>query len=188
MRITGAHENVVLELDGRPAFECLREIAPDGALDDLDRAVDFLFVARVPEAVGEPRGDEYQVRNILTLDPDTGYVGVGETFDEGQRIVFAVREADAARDDLARMVRRLAADRGAVQYRFGMYFDCVARGEALYGAPGVDARAIGEAFPDLPVLGFHCNAELAPAGGVNRLFTYSGVLVLVGDRAPDGGG
>lgn len=185
MRITDAHENLILELDGRSAFERLREVAPDGALDDLDRAVDFLFVARVPGASGHAEADAYPVRNLVTLDPDTGCIGVSDTLDEGQRVTFAIREADAARDDLARTVRRLADERDAVRYRFGLYFDCVARGEALYGEPGVDAAHILESFPDVPVLGFFCNAELAPADGINRLYTYSGVLAMIGDREPD---
>jgi small ligand-binding sensory domain FIST len=51
----------------------------------------------------------------------------------------------------------------------------------LYRRDGVDSELIGRAFPDLPVLGFFCNAELAPLRGQNQLFTYTGILALFGE-------
>lgn len=182
MRVTGAHENLVLEVEGRPALDVLRERAPDGMLDDPERAIEYLFVGLVPgPATTAPQGPEYLIRNLVALDPDTGVLGVGAPVEEGQRIVFAVREGRTAREDLQRTAAALAADRSGIDYRFGLYFNCVARGRSLYGEDGVDARILREAFPSVPILGFFCNAELAPAAGVNRLFTYTGVLVLVGD-------
>lgn len=182
MRVTGAHENVLLEVEERPAVEVLREVAPPGVLDDLERALDYLFVGLV---AGNPRqlteGSGYSIRNLLAIDPDTGMIGVGSQVDEGQRIVFAVRDGRSARSDLARVTRSLADEADSIDYRFGMYFDCVARGRALYGEDGVDAHLIREAFPDVPVLGFATNAEFAPAGRANRLFTYTGVLLMVGE-------
>ena len=183
MRVTGAHENVILEIEGRPALEVLRELAPDDLLDDPTRAMDYLFVGLVPvPSIRDPRGGDYLIRNIVAIDPDTGVLGIGAAVDEGQRIVFAVREARTAREDVARMTRDLRSDADGLDYRFGLYFNCVARGRSLYGDDGVDARLIREAFPDVPVVGFFCNAEFAPAQGANRLYTYTGVLVLVGER------
>jgi small ligand-binding sensory domain FIST len=184
MRVTGAHENVILEIEGRPALDVLRELAPADMLDDPTRAMDYLFVGLVPfPTVRDPRGGEYLIRNIVAIDPDTGVLGIGAAVDEGQRIVFAVREGRAAREDVLRMARDLQADASSVDYRFGLYFNCVARGRSLYGEDGVDARLIRRAFPDIPVIGFFCNAELAPTHAANRLYTYTGVLVLVGEHA-----
>lgn len=182
LRVTGAHENLVLELDGRPAIERLREIVPDDLLDDPERAQDLVSVALLPDpADAAIRPGEFLVRNIIAADPDTGVLGIADVVEEGQRLVFALREPGAARDDMARALARIAAEGAALRYRFGLYFDCLARGSSLYGKTGVDSEMLGRALPGVPVLGFFCNAEMAPMRGVNQLFTYTGVLVLVAD-------
>ena len=79
------------------------------------------------------------------------------------------------------MAERVRSRFGVMEPRFGLYFNCLARGTALYGEEGVDARLLSEALPGVPLVGFHCNAELAPINGVNRLLTYTGVLVVVGE-------
>lgn len=182
MRVTGAHENLIIEIEGRPALDVLREHAPQDLLDRGERAFHYLFLGLIPHPDGVMRrpGD-YLVRNIVAADPDTGILGVGDRVGEGQHVLFALREGSAAREDLGRMMEGVKSRLGEMTPRFGLYFNCLARGTSLYGEEGVDARLLSEALPDLPLLGFHCNAELAPLGGVNSLLTYTGVLVLVGE-------
>jgi small ligand-binding sensory domain FIST len=170
LRVTSAHENLVLELDGVPALEALRKIAPKDPMLDPEAALTSLSVALLPE--------EYLVRNILAVDPDTGVIAVAAEVEEGQSLLFAVREPEAARADVERMARRAAAAAPSGGYRFGFYFNCLARGRSLYGREGVDAEILARHLEDVPILGFFCNAEIAPVSGMNHLFTYSGVLVL----------
>jgi small ligand-binding sensory domain FIST len=182
LRVTRAHENLILELDGRPALERLQEVVPQDLLEDPEHALNVVSVAFLPDpndAVLRP--GEYLVRNIVAADPDTGVIGVADAVEEGQSIVFALREPAAARDDLARSVSRLASERSALDYKFGLYFNCLARGRALYRRDGVDAELIARTLPGIPVLGFFCNAEIAPVRGANHLLTYTGVLLLVGE-------
>jgi small ligand-binding sensory domain FIST len=178
LRATRVHENLILELDGRPAFEVLREQAPDELMEDLSAAIRYLFVGLLPPGAAE---SDYLIRNIVTADPDTGVVAISDRVGEGQQLVFALRERDAARRDLARTLDRVRSAAAGREYRFGLYFNCLARGRALYQESGVDAAEIHRAFPDVPVLGFFCNAEIGPLKGENQLFTYTGVLVLVGE-------
>lgn len=184
LRVTGAHDNLVLELDGVPAFEALRRCAPPGAVDDPDADLESISIALLPEP-GETalRPGEYLVRNILALDPDTGVIAVAAEIEEGQSLLFAARDALAAQEDMERMVRRVAAAAPQDGYRFGLYFNCLARGRSLYGRGGVDADILARGLPGVPILGFFCNAEIAPLRGTNHLFTYSGVLLLFSDGA-----
>jgi small ligand-binding sensory domain FIST len=179
LRVTSAHENLVLELDGVPALEALRKIAPKDPMLDPEAALTSLSVALLPEGAGGIlRPGEYLVRNILAVDPDTGVIAVAAEVEEGQSLLFAVREPEAARADVERMARRAAAAAPSGGYRFGFYFNCLARGRSLYGREGVDAEILARHLEDVPILGFFCNAEIAPVSGMNHLFTYSGVLVL----------
>jgi small ligand-binding sensory domain FIST len=183
LRATRVHENLILELDGRPAFEVLREFAPSELMQDLSVAIQYLFVGLLPSGAAE---SDYLIRNIVTVDPDTGVVAISDRVEDGQQLVFALRERDAARRDLEQTLERVCADNAGERYRFGLYFNCLARGQSLYQEPGIDAAAIHNALPDVPILGFFCNAEIGPLKGENQLFTYTGVLVLVGDDLEPG--
>jgi small ligand-binding sensory domain FIST len=179
--VTRSHENLILEIEGKPALDALREqVAAD--MTDASGLVGHLFVGLLPDwEAGDMRPGEYLVRNIVAADPDTGVVAIADVVEEGQRILIARREPAAARDELAAAVERVRPARTGIDYRFGLYFDCVARGRSLYGKENVDSALLAEGLPGVPLLGFFCNAELAPLRGVNHLFTYSGVLVLVGE-------
>jgi small ligand-binding sensory domain FIST len=182
LEVTEAHENLILEIDGRPAMQVLREVAPEGVLERQESAFNYLFVGLVPDPREEGvRSGEYLIRNILAADDDTGVIGISEEVEEGQRLVFALREGVAARRDLKRVLDGLVAEEDPGDFRFGLYFNCLSRGRSLYREDGIDAALLSRALPDVPLLGFFCNAEIAPLRGVNHLFTYTGVLVLVGE-------
>jgi len=182
MRVTRCHENLIFEIEGRPAMETARDHLPLDAFEDLEQAIDQLFVGLVPDPQ-DPGGrpGEYLVRSIVAADPDTGVLAIADAVEEGQYVLFAVREPHAARADLVRALSQVSADRSGLDYRFGFYFNCLARGRSLYREEGVDASLFSRILPGVPVLGFFCNAEIAPLRGVNQLFTYTGVLVLVAD-------
>lgn len=178
-KVTGAHENLLLEVEGVSAYEALRNAAPGRFADDPEAMVHALTIALLPEP-GESvlRAGEYLVRNIIAIDPDTGVVAVAAEVEEGQSILFALREPAAAADDVARMAERVAAAAPPGGFKFGLYFNCLARGRSLYGRNGVDSAALARHLPGVPLLGFSCNAEIAPLRGANHLLTYTGVLVL----------
>jgi small ligand-binding sensory domain FIST len=174
VRVTGAHENLILEVEGRPALSVLRELAPDHS--------DSLFVGLLADpSAPDYRPGEYLIRSIVAADPDTGVLAIGEHVEEGQHILFARREAGAAKEDLSALIERLSPRRTGLDYRFGLYFNCLARGRSLYAENGTDSRMLLAAFPGLPFAGFFCSAEIGPLGGLNQLFTYTGVLVLVAE-------
>ncbi len=62
--------------------------------------------------------------------------------------------------------------------RFGLYFNCCGRGSYFYGNKDIDTAYISSYFPDVPIIGFFGNSEIAPMMGKNHLFTYTGVLTL----------
>lgn len=180
--VTRSHENLILEIEGKPAFEVLRERAPAEVSESPGWMFGHVFVGLLPDLEsGIVRPGEYLIRNIVAADPDTGVLAIADSIEEGQSILFALREPRSAREDLAESIDRVGAARTGLDYRFGFYFNCLARGRSLYGKDHVDAKLLAEAFPDVPLIGFFCNAELAPLRGVNHLFTYTGVLVLVAE-------
>lgn len=179
--VTRAKGSIINELDGLPALKVLLDQLPRPLADDLRRAIRYVSVGLVPAVEGCVRRGEYLVRDIVGIDPPTGSLKIAGRAAEGQSIHFTVLDAERARADLKAMLQSIAPEKTGRRYRFGLYFNCAARGSSLYRIPGVDTAFLGSVLRGVPIAGFFSNAELAPMFGANHIFTYTGVLVLISD-------
>lgn len=180
MVITKAKKNLILELDNRPAFESFARVIRGPLLEDLRRALAFVFAGLPVDTRKNSVGPgEYLVRNIVGVDPQQGVLAVADEVFEGERIIFTLRDAARAREDLSQMLERQLKILGGKRPQFGLYFNCCARGTSLYGIPGIDTAYIRRALGEFPLIGFFGNFELGPLGKKNHLLAYTGVLALV---------
>jgi small ligand-binding sensory domain FIST len=180
MTITKAEGNLIFELDNRPAFETFAKVVKGPLLEDLRRAVAFVFVGLPADQQQNSVGpEEYVVRNIVGVDPQKGILAVAEEVFEGEQMVFTLREPQRAREDLSQMLQRQVRNLGGKSPQLGLYFNCCARGSSLYGIPGIDTAYIRQSLGDFPLIGFFGNFELGPLGNRNHLLAYTGVLVLI---------
>jgi small ligand-binding sensory domain FIST len=181
MRVTRAHDNIILEIDGRPALRVARERVPEVFATETAEVRKTLFVGPADSDAPLDSREAPPYRRVVAADPDTGILAIASDVQEGQYVTLAVQDGAVARSDLDRSIRRAVAESPGVSFRFGLYFNCLARGRNLYQESAVDTSVISRVLPDLPVLGFFGNAEIAPVAGTNRVLTNSGVLVLVGE-------
>ncbi|MEM7007505.1 MAG: FIST N-terminal domain-containing protein [Thermodesulfobacteriota bacterium] len=181
--ITGSNKNIISELDGEPAFEVLKKRIPNGILQEPMDLLRLVFVAFPPDPdQADIQGSEYLVRNLIGVDPKSGYVAVPQNVKDGQVVGFTLRNPEMAREDLKQMLDRITLNHNSESpYRFGLYFNCCARGSSLYGHHGIDTAYISSALGNIPIIGFFGNSEFAPIQSQNHLFTYTGVLVLFSD-------
>lgn len=181
--VTKSYQNLILELDGRPAFEVFAEVVRQPLIDDLRRAAAFVFIGLPVDAERQhiARG-EYVVRNIVGFDPKQGIVAVGDEIHQGQKMVFTLRDGTGAREDLKLTLEAQAQAWEGQRPGFGLYFDCVGRGRGLYGFPDLDTSYIKQYLGEVPIVGFFTGCEIAPVHHRPVLHQYSGVLVLVGEK------
>ena len=180
-RVTAVRENIILELDGRSAFEVFAEAAGPLA-GDLRRALAFVFLGVPLENDDErlQRGNFF-VRNIIGASPEHGAIAVAHRPQPGDTVGFVLRDSERARNELKATLESMTA--GAErQGGFGLYFDCVSRGSGLYNIPDHDAAYIGQYLGQLPVAGFFTGFEIGPLGTRTGLLQYSGVLALISER------
>jgi small ligand-binding sensory domain FIST len=180
-RVTAAKDNVLIELDGRPAFEVFSEaIGP--LSDNMRRAMARVFVAipHDPAATAISPGC-YHVRNIVGASPEHGMLAIAHTPRIGDLIGFALRDSEGARSDLKRVLGELSG-RVQGQASMGLYFNCVARGQGLYDIPGHDTAYIRNSFGNTALAGFFSGFEVGPMRRGHGALQYSGVLALVGER------
>ncbi len=168
--VTASDDNVILEIDGRPALDIFKEdIGPDLAADL--RQVAGLICAGLPIAGSDTQ--DYLVRDLIAIDPRAGWISIAERVTTGQPVMFTRRDPDTAAADMRRMLDSLkkrvkATPKGAV------YVSCIARGPSLFGAADAELSMIRETFGDMPLAGFFASGEVSH----NRLYGYTGVLTL----------
>jgi small ligand-binding sensory domain FIST len=113
-RIDASQNNLVLQLDGRAALDCLlddlgvagrdpREVLPQirqtlvGLVDPDERA------DGAPRSFRGSFGDDTRVRHLIGLDPAQGGIAIGDHAPEGEQLAFCQRNTEAARRDLVRI-------------------------------------------------------------------------------------
>ena len=170
--VTRGRDNIVLALDGKPAFEVFKEDIGELLARDLSKINGYVHAA-IPRT-GSDRAD-YLVRNLLGIYPEKGWVSIAERVGAGDQVMFVRRDGATANADLKRMVAdvKRRADRTP---RAAFYFSCIARGPNLFGPGSVELKTIAKILgEDVPLIGFFANGEISN----NRLYGYTGVLSLI---------
>ncbi|MDO8433213.1 MAG: FIST N-terminal domain-containing protein [Candidatus Binatus sp.] len=180
-RVTAARDNILLELDGRGAFDVFAEAAGPLATD-LRRALRYVFAAIPldPRATTIERG-RFVVRNIVGASEEHGVVAVSFVPRVGDTIGFVLRDAERSRRDLKASLEEVSGKLISPP-AFGLYFDCISRGAGLYGIPGHDSAYLRQSLGQVPIGGFFTGFEIGPLGDQTALLQYSGVLALISNK------
>ena len=118
--VTSSDRNVITELDGEPALNCLlRDMAiaentdAREALPQLRQTLVGLSDRRASEPTQRGRfyttarhgafGSDTRVRHLIGLDPARRGVAIGENAEPGLQVTFCTRNTEAARRDLMRI-------------------------------------------------------------------------------------
>ncbi|WP_374377272.1 FIST C-terminal domain-containing protein [Dongia sp.] len=169
-RITRAQDNIVMEIDDRPALDVFREEIGEVLARDLRKVAGFIFAA-LPIA-GSDTGD-YLVRNLIGIDPNQGWLVIAADVAEGDGILFTRRDRNAAIADMERMLEKLK-QRIDRPIRGGLYVSCIARGPGLFGQDAAETNLITKHLGEFPLTGFFANGEISH----DRIYAYTGVLTL----------
>jgi small ligand-binding sensory domain FIST len=169
--VTRARDNVLLELDGRPALDVLIEEIGQELASDLQQIGGIIFAA-LPVA-GSDMAD-YTVRNLVGIDPQNKVVAIAEAMPEGDPVLFCRRDRDSAIEDMRRMTDDLKRRVGNRPIRGGLYISCAARGPNQFAAPDRETDIIRNTLGKFPMAGFFANGEISR----DRVYAYTGVLTL----------
>jgi small ligand-binding sensory domain FIST len=167
---TTAQKNVVMEIDGRPALEVFEEEIGEMLARNLERCANFIYAA-LP--VGGSDTGDYLVRNLMGIDPNKGWIAIGDQIESGDGIMFTKRDRATANADLVQMLQRLKK-RVKRPIQGGLYFSCLSRGHNLFGDAGAEMAIVREVMGDIPLAGFFANGEISH----DRLYAHTGVLTL----------
>lgn len=168
--ITNCERNILIELDGRPALDVLKEDVGEVIARDLTRVGGYIF-AGLP-IPGSDTGD-YVVRNLVGIDPEQKLVVIGDMLTQDREIMFCRRDGNSAREDMRRMLADIGRRMGTAP-RGAVYYSCLGRGRHQFGENSEELRLISDELGDFPLVGFFANGEIFH----NRLYGYTGVLTV----------
>jgi small ligand-binding sensory domain FIST len=202
--ITQSDGNLLLELDGEPALDALMEDLrvsldqPQAAMSALRTTLVGLTQASedVVDRSGH-FGTDVVVRHIIGIDPRRRGVAIASKVEEGMRLAFCKRNAEAARADLVRICAEIreelepeelplavatelaaseaqAAPSPARRIAGAVYVSCAGRGGPHFGGPSAEMQIVRRALGDVPLVGFFAGGEIAR----RHLYGYTGVLTV----------
>jgi small ligand-binding sensory domain FIST len=177
-RISKSNGNDLLSLANLPALNTLFSACKkqEIAIANDDIPYHQLMAVYASKASQIERGD-YNLASLIIANEDAESITLTKSLKEGDWLSWAIRDIDAAQIDIvktASVLRRQLDTEPA----FGLLFSCLGRGPYFYNGSDQDLALIKTLFPDLPLIGFYGNGEIAPIGGVNELLQYSAVLGL----------
>ena len=174
MRISKSDRNMLVELDGQPPMEVLRNMFE--TLPERDRGLlqNSLFLGVVmDELIDSPVQGDFLIRNVVGMDQATGGLAIGEMLKEGQLVQFHLRDAETSTDDLQAVLTRYANEHRENDIPGALLFSCLGRGQYLYGKPNHDTDLFRDKLGDVPLGGFFCNGEIGPVSGTTFLHGYT---------------
>ena len=175
--VTEVKDFDLLRVGHKPALAAL--VAQ--ALPHLDAGQPFpwhrLLIARAED---EPRlalaSGDYELLPVLGVNANRSLL-VGGRLLEGDRIFSVLREPQFAKQEVDVKLTTVKSDPAP---QFVLLFNCAGRGPAFFDGRDADWDSVKRAYPDVPLIGFYGNGEIAPMAGRNRLFQYASVCALVG--------
>ncbi len=186
-RITASNQLDLVSIANLPALDSLKSACKKEALFDAEGEIPYhqMMAVYSSRASYIERGD-YHLASIITGDDATGSVTLAKPLQVGDWVSWAVRDMDAAQIDLVKTAstlrRQLATQTNNNAPQFALLFSCLGRGPYLYNGVDQDLALLKTLFPNLPLIGFYGNGEIAPIRGKNELLQYSAVLGLFGEN------
>jgi small ligand-binding sensory domain FIST len=175
--ITGAEENVVLELAGKPALERLRDELRTLSVEEQGLAARGGLLAGlvIEENRAEYRRGDYLMRGLVGADESSGALAIGEAVRIGQTLRFHVRDARSADEDLREnLAEALDGDSAAG----ALLFTCNGRGTNMFPMRDHDAQAVTGALRGDALAGFFCAGEIGPVGGKPFVHGFTATLAI----------
>jgi small ligand-binding sensory domain FIST len=191
--VTSAHRNIVYELDGLPALNCLlRDLGVPVTVNESDWQRDALPKVRATMvgitdadsdllSHGQHFGADTRVRHLIGLDPARYGVAISDLVEPGMQLAFCQRHVQAARQDLVRICAEIREEFDPQEHPGSkpvgaIYISCSGRGGPHFGTPNAEMEIIAHALGDIPVVGMFANGEIAR----HHLYGYTGVLTVFG--------
>ena len=175
-RITACNGNDLLSLANIPSLNTLYAACKKNDISSDDLPYHQLIAVYASKASLIERG-EYNLASLIIENTENNSITLTKSLKVGDWLSWAIRDIDAAQIDIVKTASVLRRQLEA-EPEFALLFSCLGRGPYFYNGTDQDLALIKTLFPNLPIIGFYGNGEIAPINGLNELLQYSAVLGL----------
>jgi small ligand-binding sensory domain FIST len=176
-QIRSQHQFDVLTIGEQPALSHLRDKFLSN--NPLKQTPYYRVMLAYADSIEDFNQEKYQLCSIIVADEENLTITLSHILPEGSWVVWAVRSPEHAVLDIQKQAHRLK-DRLPNDPLFAFMFSCIGRGPNFYDGHDQDLKNLTAIFPQLPIIGFYGNGEIAPTHNGNALLQYSAVLALFG--------
>jgi len=181
LTITKAEGNAILELDGKPALEVMREyLNPDEVKDWGKVVVNLGLGFKASEDMQDY--DDYLIRFMPAKDDTTGAVSLPTEVTVGTPVWMTRRDKQKIATGIEHIADDITAQLKGSPPKFVLQFDCAGRGKMVFREQEkLDLlddlqRRVG---PDVPWLGVYTYGEIGPVGKTDCFHNYTLVLLAI---------
>lgn len=161
-----------------PALQSLQTAYQGMRLENTTLPLHLLNIAYAPSAKALEL-NQYELASIVITNELNQTVTLSHAIPEGYWVRWTMRDAEAAQSDLRNAAQVLGAELLSSP-AFACVFSCMARGPYYYGGNDEDLNILKSQFPNMPIIGFYGNGQIAPMMGHNTLLQHAIVLALFG--------
>lgn len=182
-QITKADNNVVLEIDGRPALEVVAELlGPQSGRSWRDYAFFVTLGVNKGCKYGAFTPDTYANRMCMNVDTQRqGLVMFEPDLHAGDSFQLMLRDIDFSY--IGNGIRANLEKNAPRKPIFALYIDCAGRASAYSHTDEEEATYVQSALKDVcPLLGFYSGVEIARMAGKPQALDWTGVLCLFYER------
>lgn len=173
LTITKARDNILEEIDGRPALDVWCEQLGVEPSRDIDVAGSWAFGIRPP--AGVPYEGMF-TRTPFQLDPQTRAITLPVPIPAGTRAYVCVRTQAGVFDRALAMGRRMAETLRGKKPLLALSFECAGRPGPFLGPEKANREIVeiqGLIGPTIPWLGLYAWGEICPMGGRSEFHNYT---------------
>jgi hypothetical protein len=184
--ITSAEENVILEIDGRPALAVIDELvgAKQIGMSWEEYPVFVTLGVNRGDKFGPFNEEEYANRLCMAVDKERrALVMFGPDLTPGSEVQLMRRSIDFQyiRERAEDLYRRVEGRRSIL----ALYIDCAARASAYCGTEGEEAEEVQKAIgAKMPLLGMYSGVEIARVGDELQELDWTGVGCILSEERP----
>jgi len=180
MFVTRCRQNLLLELDGRPPVEVLKELYEQLPPDDQERFREGQYLGiQMRDQTEYARGD-FVIRHVLGVPDDGVGLAVAAPLQQFQVVQLHVRDGRTSHEDLLAHFEARSGPHPAG----ALLFTCLGRGRGLYGEAHHDSRCFHDEVGEVALAGFFANGELGPVHGTPFVHGYTSVFALFSTPRP----
>ncbi len=193
MTVTGAENNMLLELAGTPALSKLEQIVGELSPEEQQSAMHGLHIGiAMDEYAEEHEQGDFLVRGVVGADRERDAIAIGDVVAVGRTVRFQIRDAAAADADLQDLFARSrdgdgdggdGGGDGGDPSGGALLFSCNGRGTAMFPSADHDVLAVRGGLGIVGVGGFFAAGEIGPVGGRNHLHGFTASILAFGARS-----